>query len=140
MELTLTHTAMGLEPACCLLPSPHPAQGCGVLLPLRRAAGHCGMQPCLTALLPTVDTTGWLGVLGDMLAGNGGTEDEADTCCKPPLGLPSPPHHMGPPFPLSTSPLVLQCWRCSQSGADAGEGPWTALHRTSALCPGCPPM
>lgn len=56
---------------------------CGNLSVCLPQALHCnGVDDCDNGADEEncVDTTGWLGVLGDMLAGNGGTEDEADTC------------------------------------------------------------
>ncbi|XP_021261614.1 relaxin receptor 1-like isoform X3 [Numida meleagris] len=58
---------------------------CGNLSICLPQALHCnGMDDCENGADEEncVDTTGWLGVLGDMLAGNSGTvaEDEADTC------------------------------------------------------------
>ena len=67
---------------------------------LRAAAGASDSGP---RALPAVDDSGWLQVLGEMLAVRSGTtavEDEADACCKPsspgpsilprPRGLPCP--------------------------------------------------
>ncbi|XP_048815449.1 relaxin receptor 1-like isoform X2 [Lagopus muta] len=55
---------------------------CGNLSVCLPQALHCnGVDDCNNgADEENLDTTGWLGVLGDMLAGNIWTEDEADTC------------------------------------------------------------
>ncbi|XP_042681074.1 relaxin receptor 1-like isoform X3 [Centrocercus urophasianus] len=56
---------------------------CGNLSVCLPQALHCnGVDDCNNGADEEncVDTTGWLGVLGDMLAGNIWTEDEADTC------------------------------------------------------------
>ncbi|XP_015715504.2 relaxin receptor 1-like [Coturnix japonica] len=56
---------------------------CGNLSVCLPQALHCnGVDDCDNGADEEncVDTTGWLGVLGDMLAGNSGTEDEVDTC------------------------------------------------------------